>query len=68
MNFKEHDESNYDVDRLDYVCRDYFYIGTPINLPHTNYKTVQVQLDYDGKPKVSNLKDILTSTSSGSCL
>lgn len=66
MNFKEHDESNYDVDRLDYVCRDYFYIGTPINLPHTNYKTVQVQLDYDGKPKVSNLKDILTSTSSGS--
>lgn len=66
MNFKEHDESNYDVDRLDYVCRDHFYIGTPINLPHTNYETVQVQLDYDGKPKVSNLKNILTSTSSGS--
>ena len=66
MNFKEHDESNYDVDRLDYVSRDYLYIGNPMHLPHTNYKSVQVQVDSDGKPRTSDSKTILTSDSSGS--
>lgn len=66
MNFKEHDESNYDVDRLDYVSRDNFYLGTPIHFPHTNYEPVQVQLKPDGKPQVSENNSILLSTSSGS--
>ncbi len=65
MNFKEHDESNYDVDRLDYVSRDNFYFGTPIHFPHTNYESVQVQLGADGKIQDSNTHSILPSTSSG---
>lgn len=68
MNFKEHDESNYDVDRLDYVSRDNFYLGTPIHFPHTGYEPVQVQLGPDGKPQVSENLNILLSPSSGSCI
>lgn len=33
LNFREHDESNYDVDRLDYLNRDNLYIGSRLYLP-----------------------------------
>lgn len=50
-NFHEHDESNYDVDRLDYLQRDNIYWGTPMHLPHLNYETVGVQTDETNNPK-----------------
>ena len=34
LNFQEHDESNYDVDRLDYISRDFLYAGNPVYIPH----------------------------------
>ena len=40
LNFEDHDDSNYDVDRLDFIPRDSLYIGIPIHLPFQNYKTV----------------------------
>lgn len=50
-NFHEHDESNYDVDRLDYLQRDNIYWGTPMHLPHLNYETVGIQTDENNIPK-----------------
>ena len=43
LNFQEHDESNYDVDRIDYLSRDNLYFGTPINIPFQKYETVQTE-------------------------
>lgn len=43
LNFSEHDESNYDVDRIDYLSRDNFYFGTPIHIPFQKYETVKTE-------------------------
>lgn len=40
LNFNEHDESNCDVDRFDYISRDNLYAGNPIYLPYFHYETV----------------------------
>lgn len=40
LNFQEHDESNYDVDRLDYMCRDSLYLGNPKHFSHQKYETI----------------------------
>lgn len=41
LNFKEHDESNYDVDRMDFLQRDTLYLGNPRFIPHQQYKTIK---------------------------
>ena len=53
MNFREHDESSYDVDRLDYLNRDNFYFGTRIHLPLQQYQTICVEKDINGFPKTN---------------
>ena len=40
LNFESHDESNYDVDRLDYLTRDNLYLGNPVHFPYQKYETV----------------------------
>ena len=64
MNFKEHDESSFDVDRCDYVSRDYLYFGLPIHLPYSHYESVSVELDSYGKPIENNDGSIKTSSNS----
>lgn len=51
LNFKEHDESNYDVDRYDYLYRDNLYAGTPIFIPYSHYETVHVCVNENGIPE-----------------
>lgn len=43
LNFTEHDDSNCDVDRFDYISRDNLYAGTPINIPYFHYDTINKQ-------------------------
>lgn len=64
MNFKEHDESSFDVDRCDYVSRDYLYFGLPIHLPYSHYKSISVELDSNGNPIENNDGSIKTSYNS----
>lgn len=64
MNFKEHDESSFDVDRCDYVSRDYLYFGLPIHLPYSHYESISVELDSNGKPIENNDGSIKTSDNS----
>ena len=64
MNFKEHDESSFDVDRCDYVSRDYLYFGLPIHLPYSHYESISVELDSNGKPIESNDGSIKPSNNS----
>ena len=64
MNFKEHDESSFDVDRCDYVSRDYLYFGLPIHLPYSHYESISVELDNRGKPIENNDGSIKTSCNS----
>ena len=40
LNFREHDESNYDVDRFDYILRDNLYAGNSISIPYAHYETI----------------------------
>lgn len=54
LNFKTHDESNYDVDRLDYLSRDSLYLGFSIHLPIQNYQTVCIETDDDNFPKFNS--------------
>lgn len=65
LNFQAHDDSNYDVDRLDFIQRDSLYVGVPIYLPFQNYKTefssdglIDVYFNSSLKPieKVFNLR------------
>lgn len=51
LNFKEHDESSYDVDRLDYLNRDSLYLGFKAELPTVNYSSISVNLDDNNIPK-----------------
>lgn len=64
MNFKDHDESSFDVDRCDYVSRDYLYFGLPIHLPYSHYESISVELDSNGKPIENNDGSIKTSNNS----
>ena len=62
LNFQKHDESNYDVDRLDYLNRDSLHIGERIYLPIQSYTTVYVQKDKNGLPKINQDFSISEST------
>ena len=48
LNFSEHDEGNYDVDRLDYLSRDSLHLGTFEDLTTIPYKTVRVSKNDSG--------------------
>ena len=63
LNFREHDESNYDVDRLDYLNRDNLYIGSRLYLPLQQYKSVCVAKDENGLPIHNSDFSISQSTS-----
>ena len=43
LNFKIHDESSYDVDRLDYLSRDSLYLGFNYELPTQIYQPICVE-------------------------
>lgn len=51
LNFSRHDESSYDVDRLDYLNRDSLYLGLKSELPTLDYESVCVDLDENNTPK-----------------
>lgn len=51
LNFKQHDESNYDVDRLDYLSRDNLYFGLSQKIIPQNYDIVSISVNPDGTPK-----------------
>ncbi len=40
LNFKAHDESSYDVDRIDYISRDSMYVGSPVNIRTLSYTSL----------------------------
>lgn len=48
LNSKVHDESNYDVDRLDYLNRDSLYSGEKISLSNQEYSILYAKLDSEG--------------------
>ena len=66
LNFKQHDESNYDIDRLDYLSRDTLYQGFNITFPSQVYKTVCVKCDEHNKPLLTE-DGIIAETSFGNC-
>ena len=66
LNFQEHDESNYDVDRLDYLNRDSLYLGDKIYLPVQHYSTVNVEKDKNGLPKINQDFSISETTTGNS--
>ena len=49
FNFKQHDESNYDVDRLDYLQRDSLYMGNPVALHNENYTSFKCKVTKEGE-------------------
>lgn len=66
FNFKSHDESNYDIDRLDYLVRDSLYRGTNTYLPIQNYKSIRVKCNEDNMPEQSSDYSI-SESNSGNC-
>ncbi len=40
LNFRLHDESSYDVDRVDYISRDSLYVGSPVNIKTLPYTSI----------------------------
>ncbi len=53
LNLKEVDESNYDVDRLDYLQRDNLYLGYFIDLQLEPYEEIKVKIDKNGEIQLS---------------
>ena len=48
LNSRAHDESNYDVDRMDYLNRDFLYKGERISFHNQPYRIVYAKLDENG--------------------
>ena len=61
LNFKNHDESSYDVDRMDYLSRDSLYLGYNLNLPTQNYESICVETNENNIPICSSDNSIKTS-------
>lgn len=61
LNFKNHDESSYDVDRMDYLSRDSLYLGYNLNLPTQNYESICVETDENNIPICNSDNSIKTS-------
>ena len=68
LNFREHDESSYDVDRFDYIFRDNLYVGKPIFIPYAHYETFPVILNESGFPEINTDGSILISPESNSTI
>lgn len=66
LNFPEHDEGNFDVDRLDYISRDSLYCGELLNFETYPYKVISVEVDENGKPVENEDFSIKTSKTSKS--
>ena len=64
LNFPEHDEGNFDVDRLDYIGRDSLYCGKLLNFKTYPYNTISVEVDENGKPIENDDLSIKTSKDS----
>lgn len=64
LNFQAHDESNYDVDRFDYLIRDALYLGKHLSFDYQHYKILYAKTDSQGNIlKNSNGSIILTDDS-----
>lgn len=61
LNFKNHDESSYDVDRMDYLSRDSLYLGYNLNLPTQNYESICVETDENNIPICNSDNSIKTN-------
>lgn len=66
FNFSQHDESNYDIDRLDYLSRDALYQGFNVSFPTQIYKTVRVEGNENNEPILKDDGSI-SELSSGNC-
>ena len=64
LNSKAHDESNYDVDRLDYLNRDALYLGKKLFLTNEPYEIQYAELDNNGNIKTNPDGSIVLSTNS----
>ena len=53
LNLKQVDESNYDVDRLDYLQRDNLYLGSFIDLQLEPYEEIKAKVDENGEIQLS---------------
>lgn len=63
LNFKNHDESSYDVDRIDYLSRDSLYLGHYSNLITQNYESICIEADENHIPICNSDNSIKTSNS-----
>ncbi|MCI8362039.1 MAG: hypothetical protein HFJ41_02685 [Clostridia bacterium] len=61
LNFKNHDESSYDVDRMDYLSRDSLYLGYNLNLTTQNYESICVETDENNIPICNSDNSIKTN-------
>lgn len=68
LNFRQHDESNYDVDRFDYILRDNLYAGTPVIIPYLHYETIPVYINNSGLPETNVDGSIVTCDESNSAI
>lgn len=60
LNFRNHDESSYDVDRMDYLTRDSLYLGYNINLSTQKYESICVETDENNIPICNSDNSIQT--------
>lgn len=61
LNFKNHDESSYDVDRMDYLSRDSLYLGYNLNLPTQKYESICIETNENNIPICNSDNSIKTS-------
>lgn len=68
LNFSEHDESNYDNDRIDFLTRDSLYNGSYNYLPVQPYESVRINIDENGMPICNSDCSIPEDSSGNSCI
>lgn len=66
LNFYEHDESNYDNDRLDFLTRDSLYNGFFTYLPVQKYESICIKTDENGVPICNSDCSIIEDNSGNS--
>ena len=64
LNFSEHDESSYDVDRIDFLSRDSLYYGYLSYLPVQSYETVNIKVDEKDLPLEDSDNSIIQDNTS----
>ena len=68
LNFSEHDESNYDNDRIDFLTRDSLYNGSYNYLPVQPYESVRINIDENSMPICNSDCSISEDSSGNSCI